>query len=138
VKKNSTVWIDRGWQPVLIGYVPSEAAWNRTVRQYNINSAWPEITKGGGWSQLLSNSSGAIILVCVSDEGVTEPVEIVLTIVHEAAHVWQFLRSHICETAPGLEMEAYGIEAITRGLISAYCQTQGFGKSLPVIKRGKQ
>lgn len=132
--KDRTVWIDRGWQPTAIGFVPSEVAWDRTVRQYNINSAWPEITKGGGWTQLLSNSTGAIILVCVSDDGITDPAEVVLTIVHEATHVWQFLRLHICEEKPGIEFEAYGIEAITRGLLKAYCASQGLGKSLPIIK----
>lgn len=137
MKKDRTVWIDRGWQPTLIGFVPSEAAWDKTVRQYNINSGWPEITKGGGWTQLLTNASGsAIILVCISDEGVTDAAEIVLTILHEAVHVWQFLRKHICEDAPGIEMEAYGIEAITRGLLAAYCSHNGF-KSLPKIKRGR-
>jgi hypothetical protein len=137
VSRDQTVWIGRGWQPVAIGLVPSETAWNRTAKRQRLNAAWREPTKGGGWTQLLSNSRDAVVLVCIADDGFGGPEDVVLTIVHEAVHVWQFIRKYIEEHEPGIEMEAYGIEAITRGLLDAYCQIQGLGKSLPVIKRGR-
>lgn len=57
-----------------------------------------------------------------------DPMEIMMTLVHESVHVWQYIRQVIGEDEPGIEMEAYGIENIARGLVSAYTSTQGKDK----------
>jgi hypothetical protein len=137
LKRARTIWISRGWQPAAIGYVPNKAAWDRTAKAQNFDAPWKEPTPGGGWAQLLSNSRDAVVLVCIADKGFETTADVVLAIVHESVHVWQFIRKHIGEDEPGIEVEAYSIEAITRGLLDAYCHTQGLGKSLPVIKRGR-
>ena len=40
-------------------------------------------------------------------------------IVHECAHVWQVIKQKIGETDPGMEMEAYALQAITQEMIEA-------------------
>ena len=121
------VWIERGWQPVAIGFCPSEAAWNRARKQYRIEQEYPSIASKGGYTLLASNdvSHESVILVAVTDAAERDALDVILTIVHEAVHVWQFVCQTIGEDAPGNEMEAYGNEEISRGLIEAYCKTQG-------------
>ena len=67
-------------------------------------------------------------IVLLDTNGFYKPLDAFLSLVHEAVHVWQFICQHIGEQKPGIEMEAYGIEGITRGLIEAYFATQGKGK----------
>lgn len=127
---NKTVWIDRGWQPVAIGFVPSEKAWNKTCKAHKIDALYPEMIGSAGYTVYLQNdkTGEGIILVCVNKAAERDPAEVVLTIVHEAVHVWQFVCRQIGEKSPGIEIEAYGIEAISRGLIEAYTATQGKGR----------
>ena len=131
-KADRVVWIDQGWQPVAIGLCPSEAAWDREIKRLNGTQEWPEIAdkNGGGYTLLGRNdvTGTATILVCVGAGSERDALEVILTLVHEAVHVWQFVREVIGERAPGIEMEAYGIEGISRGLIEVYCQTQGRDK----------
>lgn len=133
MSNDRVVWINRGWQPVAIGFCPSEAAWRRAMRLQNVAADWPVVPNSGGHTQWLKNdkSGEAIILVVVSHESERDALQVLMTIVHEAVHVWQFLCRHIGEDNPGIEMEAYGIEEISRGLIEAYCKTQGKGKDWP-------
>ncbi|NLS03615.1 hypothetical protein HGP14_09615 [Rhizobium sp. P32RR-XVIII] len=97
-----------------------------------LNSAipWPDVPNAGGHTQWLKNdkTDEAIILVVIHSAAERDALEVIMTIVHEAVHVWQFLCDHIGESKPGIEMEAYGIENISRSLIEAYCKTQGKGR----------
>lgn len=124
------VWIDRGWQPVPIGFCPTEAAWKRAARRYNLDAEWPDLSTVGALTHMLKNDAGdAIILVVIGPKAERSALDAIATLVHEAVHVWQFLCQDISEKDPGIEMEAYGIEAISRGLIDAYCRTLGKGKN---------
>ena len=51
---------------------------------------------------------------------------IVGLIVHEAVHVWQFVRENIGESNPSSEFEAYAIQAISQELIEAYSESGRF------------
>ncbi|SMF65825.1 hypothetical protein SAMN02982989_3410 [Xaviernesmea oryzae] len=127
---SKVTWVDRGWQPVAIGFCPSEQAWHREMKRLNSSAPWPDVPNAGGHTQWLENDATgeAVIIVVVHADAQRDALEVIMTIVHEAVHVWQFLCQHIGEKSPGIEMEAYGIENIARGLIEAYCKTQGKGK----------
>lgn len=129
-KRDRVIWIDRGWQPVDIGFCPSKKAWDREIKRLNGTQPWPESADKGGYAILGHNdvTGCSTILVCVGRGAERNALDVILTIVHEAVHVWQFVREVIGERSPGIEMEAYGIDGISRGLIDAYCRTQGKGK----------
>lgn len=128
-------WIDQGWQPVAIGFVPSETAWERAVKRYRIDAEYPSDPGRAGHTQWLKNdeTGHAMVLVLVNAIAERDAAEVITTLVHEAVHVWQFICQHIGEKAPGIEMEAYAIEAITSGLFKAYTKTQGKGKDWETI-----
>lgn len=127
---DNLVWINRGWQPVGIAFCPSEAAWLRAQKRYRIQEGYPSIAGKGGHTLLCENDETreSIIIVTVANGSERDAMEVIMTIVHEAVHVWQFIRRVIGEDVPGIEMEAYAIEEISRSLIEAYCETQGKGK----------
>jgi hypothetical protein len=127
---NRVIWIERGWQPVAIGFVPSAAAWQREMDQIGRHDEYPSNQYNGGHTTMIldTHTGEARIYVIVSEAAERDAMEVISTIVHEAVHVWQFLCEHIGERKPGLEMEAYGIQHIVEKLIDAYCKTQGKGK----------
>ncbi|MFZ5669116.1 MAG: hypothetical protein ACOY4K_06455 [Pseudomonadota bacterium] len=51
--------------------------------------------------------------------------ELIGLIVHEATHVWQFVRHHMNEASPSKEFEAYAMQAIAQSLIEAVNDTWG-------------
>ncbi len=127
------VWIEQGWQPVAIGFCPTEKAWDREIRRLNGDQPWPEAADRGGYTLLGKNDQTgcSTILVCVGNGAERDAMKVILTIVHEAVHVWQFVREVMGEREPGIEIEAYAIEGISRSLIEAYCATQGRDKVWP-------
>lgn len=68
---------------------------------------------GGAWKI----GKEAVIFI---DDSVTDPNEIVSTIIHESVHVWQGMCEYIVEEEPSREMEAYCIEYIAITLIKEY------------------
>lgn len=64
-------------------------------------------------------SCGSDFLVYISDQ-MTDPVEIVDTIIHESVHVKQALVEFIGETDVGAEFEAYTIAHIAVALMQEY------------------
>lgn len=132
--KTGVVWCNSGWQPVAIGFCPDEASWRKEMKRLNSAAPWPEVPNAGGHTQWLKNDTTGevVILVCVHPAAESDALQVLMTIVHEAVHVWQFLCEHIGEKSPGIEMEAYGIENIARGLVDAYTSTRGKGKKWPI------
>lgn len=130
-KRDRVVWIDRGWQPVAIGFCPSRKAWKRVQREMHVLEGYPDIAGHGGHTLLAKNDKTfeSVIIVTVAGTAERDAMDVIMTIVHEAVHVWQFLRNAIGESSPGIELEAYAIEEISRGLIDAYCKTQGKGRA---------
>lgn len=100
------------------------------MKRLRADSPWPKTTNAAGYTQWMKNhtTGQGVIIVCVFPSAECDALEVFMTLVHEAVHVWQFLCDQIGEKDPGIEMEAYGIENITRGLIEAYSTTQGKGR----------
>lgn len=68
-----------------------------------------------------------VIIVTASAEikETTSPLGIAGICAHEAVHVWQYIKEHIGEESPGMEQEAYAIQAITHQLFEAFEKTRG-------------
>jgi hypothetical protein len=129
-KRDRSVWLNRGWQPVDIIFCPTKKAWDQEIKRLNGNQPWPEAANKGGHCLLGENDVTGVsaILVAVYSGAERDANEVIMTLVHEAVHVWQFCCRVMGESAPGIEIEAYAIEEISRGLVDAYCQTRGKGK----------
>ncbi len=71
---------------------------------------------------------GALCVVCFGPEMFEQEVlgtNVILTITHEAVHVFQRICDLLGEDDPGNEVEAYAIERITQNLIDAFMTLKG-------------
>lgn len=62
----------------------------------------------------------SIILVCVHDTNRTFEPDTLALIVHEAVHVWQWVRDYLKEASPSAEFEAYAVQNITQELLTLW------------------
>ncbi len=125
---NRIVWLERGWQPVFIGFCPNEKAWRKGLKQLGLSRREnPYPTSDGHLHTFHRNDGPPVCIVTVQDgaESTRGLSEIIGVLIHESAHVWQDIRQYIGETAPGAEMEAYALQTITQGMISAFHKTRG-------------
>ena len=119
------IWCDRGWQPLYYGFCPSESAWKREMHRLGVDEPYPTTA---GRCTLFENSKSAnecVLVTIAAASTKRKKIEIVGLIVHEAMHVWRFIRERIGEREPSLEFEAYAMQAIAQNLIVAYEQTRG-------------
>lgn len=65
---------------------------------------------------------GLCCVVCLGDVTSRSGVEIAGLLVHEAVHVWQHWCDDIGEYKPGMEQEAYGVQAIAQALMAEYAR----------------
>lgn len=78
-----------------------------------------------------SSTGESIIYVAVNEKLIgDDAVHLVLSLVHEASHVVDFVFEHTGQE-PCTETRAYAIEGVMRGLLNAYSQTLGKGKVFP-------
>lgn len=61
-------------------------------------------------------------IVCIQADSKYSLAQIHALLVHEAVHVWQHARRGYNETAPGEEVEAYGIQAISQALMEEFAR----------------
>jgi hypothetical protein len=50
----------------------------------------------------------------------TNPEGVVALLVHEAVHLWQYIKEDIGEHNPSKEFEAYAIQNLTQELLQSY------------------
>lgn len=123
--KDEVQWLNRGWQPVFIGFCPSKKAWARAIAKMRIKNCPPYPKTNGSCTRFIDAEGKTIVLVTIRKDKDRDPVELMGLIVHEATHAWQFVREAIGETNPGHELEAYALQNITIDLLSAYSETRG-------------
>lgn len=127
---DKVVWCDIGWMPVNVGFCPSVAVLAKEYKRLTKQTYDEGVSEIFGRTIQLRGSDGSnVVLVVLGGVGADNALEVMLTLVHEAVHVWQNVCAIIGEDRPGRETEAYSIERISRALIEAYCSTTGKGKS---------
>lgn len=124
---NKVVWCNQGWLPAYYGFVPSEKAWKKALKRLDIASE-PYPTTDARCTSFKNHKTGKlVVLVTVADHITPEhdPVGIIGLLVHEAMHVWRFIREDIGEHAPSAEFEAYAMQHISMELMQAFATTRG-------------
>lgn len=118
-KRNRVLWIDEGWQPLLIGYCPTVKAWQKALRAHDgaIADAPPNTA---GWVTYCpaTGSHLSAVYVCIPKPS-ADPVQTIGIMAHEAQHVLQYVLGEMGERNPGNEFMAYGLQCILQNLIKA-------------------
>lgn len=68
------------------------------------------------------NGADFVAIVALASTEGRDPIEVAGLLVHEAVHVWQRYRDWIGESRPGVEQEAYGIQAIAQELLAEFAR----------------
>lgn len=71
---------------------------------------------------LISSKYERACVVCMKDPQGRNAIEVAGLLVHEAVHVWQDYCDRIGESSPGIEQEAYAIQAISQELMAEYAR----------------
>lgn len=126
---NKVYWIDRGWQPVFLGFCPSKKAWDAAMKEFKIEEP-PEYPVSSGCTQYVCNdkTGEAAILVVLNGDDKQPLLNIIGLMVHEATHVFDFICEFINEDEPSREFKAYSIQMITMELLEAWRRTRRKGE----------
>jgi hypothetical protein len=126
------IWfIDRHAFPYSYAFVPDEAAWRaavKTITQGKGTIAYPEFKCASARHLGLKNWPGHddCSLVAISPDIHKKGASIVVgLLIHEAVHVWRYMKKCVGEDKPACEQEAYAIQRISQDLIYGYQTTRG-------------
>lgn len=143
-------WIDRAlvFGPFLVLCL-SDMHFQRVLIEIDVapgdRPMWLDPTSEACVHRFTTSDHARIAVVCLDDRTMA-PLQVSTILLHEAVHVWQRHCEYIGETKPRIEIEAYAIENITRGLMLEYCRQRSYptcgvvtiGRSDPKIKRVKR
>lgn len=119
-------WLDRriAWPGPFLCLCLSEAEYVAAMQHLGVlpaDAIW--CAEDGGKTHHISNrASGSACIVCICASPERTAVEVAGLLVHEAVHVWQEYCRSIGEHSPGVEQEAYGIQAIAQELMAEYAR----------------
>uniref|UniRef100_A0A6M3LR09 Uncharacterized protein n=1 Tax=viral metagenome TaxID=1070528 RepID=A0A6M3LR09_9ZZZZ len=118
-------WIDRSLYdaPFCIGLCLSERAFKAELKKLKVpRETWPEWVSPVHDAHVVTVSQEStrtkLCFVCV--DGVSDGEAMLGILVHEATHVWQAICEDMGEDEPSSEFEAYALQKISQGLISAW------------------
>ncbi|MDC5183282.1 hypothetical protein OHW37_11630 [Acinetobacter baumannii] len=74
----------------------------------------------GADAQVSTFSDGAYAIVQIGDTSDKDQIQVYGLLLHEAVHVWQFVKRRMGEREPSVEFEAYSIQAIAQDLFEMF------------------
>lgn len=124
------LWLQRGWQPVFIGFVPSQRAWDRQMKKFGLagKEEYPNLTVAGHCRWFENSMDGdSVVLISFNREQfeTASTVQRIGLVVHECVHAWQFICRDNGIKEPDQETEAYAIMALVQNTLGAIEQAWG-------------
>lgn len=106
--------------PLYLGLCTSELSYRRELKRLGVDipSEWLEESDVGKVHQFEEEGGATAMIICIRPSDCQRTVQ--ATVVHEAVHVWQFVKEYIGEKEPSKEFEAYSVENIYTTLMDAY------------------
>ncbi|MBO1280185.1 hypothetical protein [Acinetobacter nosocomialis] len=74
----------------------------------------------GADAQVSTFSDGAYAIVQIGDTSNKDQIQVYGLLLHEAVHVWQFVKRRMGEREPSVEFEAYSIQKIAQDLFEMF------------------
>jgi hypothetical protein len=118
-------WLDRRLieNPYYVGLCTDEKSFRRELKRLGIPKdeipTWLRDTADATVHELAYKGKQCAI-VCIRKSRRHTRVEIDGLLIHEAVHVWQWIKGVIREDKPSPEFEAYAIQRLAMNLMSAY------------------
>jgi hypothetical protein len=121
-----TQWLDGAltFSPIPYTLCIDEKSFNKTLKSIGIpKCSMPPFEGDPGTAaihQFASTNGGLIAIIVVGDMSGMSLNEVHSLLVHEAEHLWRFIKKAIGERKPSAEFEAYSIQSISLNLMDAY------------------
>lgn len=120
-------WLDRALfvSPYYYGLCCTEREFHKELRRLKIErTAWPPFLTSPHANATLHtferrNGEALAIVTLGCTKGRSIP-QVHAMLVHEATHLWQYIKQHTGEREPSTELEAYAVQAISQRLMEAY------------------
>lgn len=116
-------WLDRriAWPGPFLALALTEADFIKCVRHLSATSEARFPTSGAKTEIFEKAGACPTCIVAMSEVAAARsPIEVAGLLVHEAVHVWQAYCEDLGEQKPGVEQEAYAIQAISQSLWAEY------------------
>lgn len=119
-------WLDRSLfiSPYYYKLCLTEKDFHKELKSLKISKKdWPVFTKGLGYAKIhefTSDTGGMCAIIACTPKPDLEDIEIYAVLVHEAQHLWRWIKEEIGENKPSAEFEAYAMQSITSNLFRSY------------------
>jgi hypothetical protein len=126
VKKGKVKWLDRNiaWHGPYLTLCTSEEEYFSALACLGVRpiDEWVRNDLADATVHYCTNANDKeeAVVVCIRVNPSQSPIQVAGLLVHEAVHVWQRYCQRIGEQSPGLEQEAYAIQAISQTLMEEY------------------
>lgn len=123
------LWIDAGWQPTAIGFAPSKEAWDTQIKKMKLDDPVSYPVFAGSVTNFATKTlCDQMLLVTFNRErfDMATPLGRIGIVVHECAHVWQYIQQNMGMKDPDMETEAYSLQALTQNMLRAIEQAWGY------------
>ncbi len=107
--------------PVYLTVCTTEREYLRVAKRLGCDEPGDWISKGADatCNTFRTSNGRPACVVCIRPRGKRTRAAFAALIVHEAAHVWQHVRSELCERNPSAEFDAYSLQSICQELFEA-------------------
>ncbi len=111
----------------------SEKDFNKVLKQIALPKIeWPSFlaTKQAHATlhTFIKSDNKLLAVICLGKTKGKTKEQVYALLVHEAAHLWQYIKKELGETTPSAEFEAYALQNLAQGLFEAYRELTKNGK----------
>ena len=117
------VWFESYAFPSYWGFCPSEEVWKKQMKVVGCKGEkYPDFEKDtqARVFEFISFDHKHILVITLGDFAGRDPIGIIAIIAHEIEHVWQYMKKHMGEDNPGVEIEAYVKQDMLASMLYAY------------------
>lgn len=119
--KSDTFWVEIGFLPIEIGYVPNARAWKKTLKARKFKAEPYPATAGRCVHWEGTGTGPDVVLITVGKQARNLLMTQVAGIIaHECMHAWRHIREAIGEKEPSAEFEAYALQTLVQHVVYAH------------------
>jgi hypothetical protein len=124
MNKKRSLWLSRSFcfPGPYLAFCATEEDFKKCLKDLKIEEKISWIKEGfnAATHEFVNTDGKTALIVSLDTSQQKSNIEIAALLVHEAVHIWQIYMESLNEKKPGSEIEAYGIQAISTFLFSAY------------------